>query len=301
MKIYKVIKIAVNYRELAKEIFKDLDIKPLVRIENIVATVSLDQTLDLNLIERALPNVEYNPDQFPGLIFRLDSPKVTALIFKSGKMVVTGAKSTAELIRAVKKIARTLVKHGILIVGKPKIQVQNIVASANLGVEVSLEKAAFLLPNSMYEPEQFPGLIHRMDNPKVVLLIFSSGKMVITGAKEEKEVADAVVKIAKKLKPSRRGELEITDINNEYLKRGELKVILLGRGYAWLDTGTYDSLIDASIFIKTIEERQSLEIGCVEEVAYKIGYIDKRQLELLAKGINTSYGDYLLKIVGEQV
>jgi len=195
-----VIKIAVNYRELAKEIFKDLDIKPLVRIENIVATVSLDQTLDLNLIERALPNVEYNPDQFPGLIFRLDSPKVTALIFKSGKMVVTGAKSTAELIRAVKKIARTLVKHGILIVGKPKIQVQNIVASANLGVEVSLEKAAFLLPNSMYEPEQFPGLIHRMDNPKVVLLIFSSGKMVITGAKSEEEVYWAVKNIYLRLK-----------------------------------------------------------------------------------------------------
>ena len=200
MKIYKVIKIAVNYRELAKEIFKDIDIKPLVRIENIVATVSLDQTLDLNLIERALPNVEYNPDQFPGLIFRLDSPKVTALIFKSGKMVVTGAKSTAELIRAVKKIARTLVKHGILIVGKPKIQVQNIVASANLGVEVTLEKAAFLLPNSMYEPEQFPGLIHRMDNPKVVLLIFSSGKMVITGAKSEEEVYWAVKNIYLKLK-----------------------------------------------------------------------------------------------------
>jgi len=195
-----VIKIAVNYRELAKEIFKDIDIKPLVRIENIVATVSLDQTLDLNLIERALPNVEYNPDQFPGLIFRLDSPKVTALIFKSGKMVVTGAKSTAELIRAVKKIARTLVKHGILIVGKPKIQVQNIVASANLGVEVTLEKAAFLLPNSMYEPEQFPGLIHRMDNPKVVLLIFSSGKMVITGAKSEEEVYWAVKNIYLKLK-----------------------------------------------------------------------------------------------------
>ncbi|RLG88130.1 MAG: TATA-box-binding protein [Thermoprotei archaeon] len=172
----------------------------MVRIENIVATVSLDQTLDLNLIERALPNVEYNPDQFPGLIFRLDSPKVTALIFKSGKMVVTGAKSTAELIRAVKKIARTLVKHGILIVGKPKIQVQNIVASANLGVEVTLEKAAFLLPNSMYEPEQFPGLIHRMDNPKVVLLIFSSGKMVITGAKSEEEVYWAVKNIYLKLK-----------------------------------------------------------------------------------------------------
>jgi len=171
-----------------------------VKIENIVATVSLDQTLDLDYIDKTLPNVEYNPDQFPGLIFRLDSPKVTALVFKSGKMVVTGVKSTAELIRAVKKIIRTFIKYGIPITGKPRIQIQNIVASASLGVEVALEKAAFLLPNSMYEPEQFPGLIHRMSDPHVVLLIFSSGKMVITGAKSEEEVYQAVRKIYLTLK-----------------------------------------------------------------------------------------------------
>ena len=106
-----------------------------------------------------------------------------------------------------------------------------------------------------------------------------------------------VVNIAKNLKPSQRGELEITDINREYLRAGKLKVKLLGRGYAWLDTGTYDSLIGASIFIKTIEERQGLKIGCVEEIAYRMGYINKKQLVLLAKEINTSYGDYLLKIV----
>jgi len=106
-----------------------------------------------------------------------------------------------------------------------------------------------------------------------------------------------VVKIAKSLKPSLRGELEVTDINNEYLKQGKLVVKLLGRGYAWLDTGTYDSLVDASIFIKTIEERQGLKIGCVEEVAYKKGYITSRQLEKLAKEINTSYGEYLHKIL----
>jgi len=106
-----------------------------------------------------------------------------------------------------------------------------------------------------------------------------------------------VVNIAKNLKPSQRGELEITDINREYLRAGKLKVKLLGRGYAWLDTGTYDSLIGASIFIKTIEERQGLKIGCVEEIAYRMGYINKKQLALLAKEINTSYGDYLLKIV----
>ncbi|MDD4895066.1 MAG: glucose-1-phosphate thymidylyltransferase RfbA [Candidatus Omnitrophica bacterium] len=102
-----------------------------------------------------------------------------------------------------------------------------------------------------------------------------------------------VVKIAKGLKPSKRGELEITDVNNEYLKKRELKVKLLGRGYAWLDTGTYDSLIDASLFIKTIEERQGLKIGCIEEVAFRKGYISHKQLQKLANDINTSYGEYL--------
>ena len=102
-----------------------------------------------------------------------------------------------------------------------------------------------------------------------------------------------VVKIAKRMKPSGRGELEITDVNNAYLKMGELRVKLLGRGYAWLDTGTYDSLIDASVFIKAIEERQGLKIGCIEEVAFRMGYINFRQLEKLAGNINTSYGEYL--------
>jgi len=109
-----------------------------------------------------------------------------------------------------------------------------------------------------------------------------------------------VVEIAKKLKPSSRGEFEITDINNEYFRRGQLKTKLLSRGYAWLDTGTYDSLIDASMFIKTIEDRQGLKIGCIEEVAYRMGYIDKKQLDDLAKTINTSYGRYLLNIVNEE-
>ncbi len=166
--------------------------KPEVRIENIVATVIFEHQLDLDLIEQGVSNIEYNPDQFPGLILRLDSPKVTALIFRSGKMVVTGAKKTSDLIKAVKKILRMFIKSGVTISGKPRIQIQNIVASANLGMEVLLEKAAYLLDNTMYEPEQFPGLIYRLTDPKVVLLIFSSGKMVITGAKSEEEVEKAV-------------------------------------------------------------------------------------------------------------
>ncbi|MFA5156112.1 MAG: glucose-1-phosphate thymidylyltransferase RfbA [Candidatus Omnitrophota bacterium] len=108
-----------------------------------------------------------------------------------------------------------------------------------------------------------------------------------------------VVEIAKKIKPSKRGELEITGVINEYLKRGNLKIKMMGRGYAWLDTGTYDSLIDASLFIKTIEDRQGLKIGCVEEVAYRMGYIDRRKLAALAKQINTAYGEYLMRILKE--
>ena len=109
-----------------------------------------------------------------------------------------------------------------------------------------------------------------------------------------------VTQIAKTLKPSKRGELEITDVNNEYLKKGKLKVKLLGRGYAWLDTGTCDSLIDASIFIKTVEERQGLKIGCIEEVAYRMKYIDARQLRKLADSINTNYGEYLRGILKDE-
>ncbi len=107
------------------------------------------------------------------------------------------------------------------------------------------------------------------------------------------------VDIAKSLKPSARGELEITDVNKVYLRKKRLKVVLLGRGYAWLDTGTFDSLIDASIFIKTIEERQGLKIGCLEEVAYRMNFISRDQLRRLVGRNVYGYGDYLKKILAE--
>lgn len=109
-----------------------------------------------------------------------------------------------------------------------------------------------------------------------------------------------VVGIAKNLKPSARGELEITDVNLSYLKRGRLKVELLGRGYAWLDTGTPDSLIDASSYIATIERRQGLKIGCIEEVAYRMGFIDKKQLEKIINQLpQNDYCNYLNYILQE--
>jgi glucose-1-phosphate thymidylyltransferase len=108
------------------------------------------------------------------------------------------------------------------------------------------------------------------------------------------------VKIAKNLKPSARKELEITDVNKAYLKMKKLKVKLLGRGYAWLDMGTCDSLIEASIFIRTLEERQGLKVGCIEEVAYRMGYIKASQLERLADSIPTNYGAYLKGILKDE-
>jgi len=113
--------------------------------------------------------------------------------------VCTGAKSESDVYKAVRNILKLLKKHGMEIKGEPVIKIQNIVASANLKAEVDLERAAFLLENSMYEPEQFPGLIYRLEDPKVVLLIFSSGKCVCTGAKKEEEVGRAVNKVYSRL------------------------------------------------------------------------------------------------------
>jgi len=106
-----------------------------------------------------------------------------------------------------------------------------------------------------------------------------------------------VIKISKNIKPSKRGELEITSINNEYLRQKRLNVELMSRGYAWLDTGTHDSLLEASNFIRTIETRQGLKVSCIEEIAYKYGYINKKTLEKNAKKYNNEYGDYLMSLI----
>jgi len=170
-----------------------------IKIENVVGTATLNQRIDLNAVVKGFPGVEYRPKQFPGLVFRLKRPKTAALIFNSGKMVCTGAKSEKEAKKAINKVVKELKKSGIIILGKPEIKIVNMVASASLGGLIDLEKSAYSLERTMYEPEQFPGLIYRMDEPKVVILLFASGKLVCTGAKKEEDVHEAVAKLHKKL------------------------------------------------------------------------------------------------------
>jgi glucose-1-phosphate thymidylyltransferase len=111
---------------------------------------------------------------------------------------------------------------------------------------------------------------------------------------------NSVIEKAKALKPSARGELEITDINNQYLREKELRVRIMGRGYAWLDTGTFNSLVDAALFVKTVEERQGLKIACLEEIAFRMKYIDAEQLKKLSESLEKSgYGEYLLYLLEE--
>lgn len=163
-----------------------------IEIQNVVASVTIDQTFNLLEIVKRYRNVEYNPKKFPGLVFRLRNPQTTTLIFSTGKMVCTGAKSSKMARVAVNRVIEELNKNGIEVTGEPEITIQNMVASANLGKNVDLETAADLLENVMYEPEQFPGLIYRMRDPKTVLLIFSSGKIVCTGGKSEEMVNESV-------------------------------------------------------------------------------------------------------------
>jgi len=166
--------------------------KPIISIENVVASATIDEELDLKDITKKFPDVEWNPDTFPGAVFRIKVPKTATLLFRTGKMVCTGGKSETMAREAVKKVVQKLRKEKIKIKNDAKVTIQNIVASIDLGGKIHLEKVARTLPRSMYEPEQFPGVIHRMLDPKTVILIFASGKLVCTGGKTEKDVYRSV-------------------------------------------------------------------------------------------------------------
>jgi len=173
-----------------------------IRIENVVASTSLGSELELQAIALALDGAEYEPEQFPGLIYRLKEPKTATLLFRSGKVVCTGAKSLADVKIAIGKVARQIAAAGIPVQVEPKIEVQNIVASSDLETGINLNEIAISLglEKVEYEPEQFPGLVYRLDSPKVVVLLFGSGKLVCTGARKPEDVSIAVDKITEELK-----------------------------------------------------------------------------------------------------
>ena len=133
-----------------------------------MATATLDQKIDLNAVVKGNPGVQYDPKTFPGLVYKLKRPKTSILIFRTGKMVCTGAKSSREAYKAIKKVVRELKSSGIIIPGKPEIKVVNMVATANLSGRIELEDCAYALERTMYEPEQFPGLIYRKKRYEII-------------------------------------------------------------------------------------------------------------------------------------
>lgn len=185
-----------NINAAEKNAQDGLDFK--IVIQNCVASVNLFTKINLvsifqQLIDDDELEVSYNPEQFPGLILKTKKPKISSLVFSSGKLVITGAKSEEMVHEGVYNMIDILRSVNTVIEEKPEIIVQNIVASGNFNNRtINLELAAMWLDQSMYEPEQFPGLIYRLKSPKTVLLLFQSGNLVCTGAKTEDQVHEAV-------------------------------------------------------------------------------------------------------------
>ncbi len=174
-------------------------VKSLVKVENVVATGTLEHQIDLEAVSRVLPNGKYNPDQFPGVIYHLTKPKSAGLIFGSGKVVTTGTKSERQAKTAISRIVNELKMNGVVIIGKPDIQVRNVVASIDFGGTIDLEETAFTLERTVYDPEQFPGLIYRMDKPSLTFLIFANGKIICAGAKSEKDLYEGIKSLERNL------------------------------------------------------------------------------------------------------
>ncbi len=171
-----------------------------LKIQNIVASTCLQHDIPLIKLAEKLPNTEYNPEQFPGLVMRMKNPKTSALIFSSGNIVCTGAKSMAKVRESINQIIKNIGKIGIKIKIKPRIKIQNMVASGNINLDLNLNKLTLKLDNTEYEPEQFPGLVYKLVGTKATFLLFSNGKIVCTGTTSETKLKEAVDKVYKILK-----------------------------------------------------------------------------------------------------
>lgn len=170
-----------------------------VKIENVVSFVSLDKPIPLNKLVASVENAEYEPEQFPGLVYRTTDPRAAALIFSSGKIVCTGAKSIEKSREAIFKVVDKIRSVGIDLPHQFDIKVENIVASSKIKAKLNLEEITFSLENAEYEPEQFPGLVYRITKPRVAFLLFSSGKIICTGAHNIDDIHLALQKLKERL------------------------------------------------------------------------------------------------------
>lgn len=177
-------------------------VKKEIKVVNIVVSTNLKHDIPLEKMAANLSNTEYNPEQFPGLVIRIKEPKTSALIFSSGNVVCTGARSMDKVEESIKKIIKSLEKINVKITIKPEIKIQNIVASGTVGMDLNLNTLAMKLKNTEYEPEQFPGLVYKLvdSDIKATFLLFSNGKVVCTGTKSETEVHKALDKLIANLK-----------------------------------------------------------------------------------------------------
>jgi len=171
-----------------------------LKVQNIVATTSLGKDVSLTKLARTQPNTEYNPDTFPGLVLRVKKPKSAVLVFSSGNLVCTGTKSIAQVREVVVQVIKQLRKIGVNVTAKPKITVQNIVASGAIDLSLNLNTLALELENTEYEPEQFPGLVYKLDDPTATFLLFSNGKLVCTGTKNKAQLDDSIVQLNKNVR-----------------------------------------------------------------------------------------------------
>ena len=168
-----------------------------LKIQNIVATISLGVKVPLVKLVRSQANTEYNPEQFPGLVLRIKKPKSAVLVFSSGNLVCTGTKSIKQVREVIVQVIKQLRKIGIKVKGKPKINVQNIVASGSINIVMNLNEIAIKLENTEYEPEQFPGLVYKLEEPTATFLLFSNGKLVCTGTKNRKQLDESMKRLIK--------------------------------------------------------------------------------------------------------
>ncbi len=170
-----------------------------IKVENVVAFAILNVNISLEKFVNSSEDAEYEPEQFPGLVYRLQNPKTAALVFSSGKIVCTGAKSIDEAKIATRKVVEKIKELGIDVPDDYSIEIENIVASSKIEARLNLEEIAFNLENAEYEPEQFPGLVYRISEPRVAFLLFSSGKIICTGAHTLKDVERALEKLKNRL------------------------------------------------------------------------------------------------------